>query len=92
MTAIALVTAAAARLLDEDLAPLEAALRLVGITPSIVEWDIADAARALGHSRAHDSLASNSRVKALRARQELGWAPTHGAMLDWIRDEMPVAA
>ena len=39
MTAIALVTAAAARHLDEDLAPLEAALRLVGITPSIVEWD-----------------------------------------------------
>ncbi|MCA7903600.1 NAD-dependent epimerase/dehydratase family protein [Burkholderia cepacia] len=60
--------------------------------PSIVAWDIADAAQALGHSRAHDSLASNSRVKALRARQELGWAPTHGAMLDWIRDEMPVAA
>ncbi|WP_175975969.1 NAD-dependent epimerase/dehydratase family protein [Burkholderia sp. BCC1047] len=59
---------------------------------SVVEWDIADAAQALGHSRAHFSLASNSRVKALRARQELGWAPRHGAMLDWIRDEMPIAA
>lgn len=59
---------------------------------SVVEWDVADAAQALGHSRAHFSLASNSRVKALRARRELGWAPKHGAMLDWIRDEMPVAA
>ncbi|EOH6076903.1 NAD-dependent epimerase/dehydratase family protein [Burkholderia cenocepacia] len=59
---------------------------------SIVEWDVADAAEVLGHSRAHFSLASNSRVKALRARRELGWAPRHGAMLDWIRHEMPVAA
>jgi O-ureido-D-serine cyclo-ligase len=39
MTAIALVTAAAARPLDEDLAPLEAALRAAGAAPSIVEWD-----------------------------------------------------
>lgn len=39
MTAIALVTAAAARNLDEDLAPLEAALRAAGVAPSIVEWD-----------------------------------------------------
>jgi glutathione synthase/RimK-type ligase-like ATP-grasp enzyme len=41
MTAIALVTAAAARNLDEDLTPLEAALRAAGVTPSIVEWDSA---------------------------------------------------
>jgi O-ureido-D-serine cyclo-ligase len=39
MTRIALVTAAAARALDEDLAPLDAALRGVGIDFSIVEWD-----------------------------------------------------
>jgi O-ureido-D-serine cyclo-ligase len=39
MTRIALATAAAARHLDEDLAPLEAALRAVGAMPSIVEWD-----------------------------------------------------
>jgi O-ureido-D-serine cyclo-ligase len=39
MTALALVTAAAARHLDEDLAPLDAALRAVGVAPSIVEWD-----------------------------------------------------
>jgi O-ureido-D-serine cyclo-ligase len=39
MTTIALVTAAAARNLDEDLAPLEAAMRTAGIAPSIVNWD-----------------------------------------------------
>ena len=39
MSRIALVTAAAARTLDEDLAPLETALRAAGVTPSIVEWD-----------------------------------------------------
>ena len=39
MKRIALVTAAAARNLDEDLAPLETAIRAVGVAPSIVEWD-----------------------------------------------------
>ena len=39
MKRIALVTAAAARNLDEDLAPLETAIRAVGAAPSIVEWD-----------------------------------------------------
>lgn len=67
----------------------EALTRRLGM-PSVVEWDIAEAARALGHSRAHFSLASNSRVKAVRARRELGWVPRHGSVLDWIRDEMPI--
>ncbi len=39
MTRIALVTAAAARTLDEDLAPLDNALRAAGIDSAIVEWD-----------------------------------------------------
>ena len=39
MTRIALVTAAAARNLDEDLAPLHDALRAAGVDSSIVEWD-----------------------------------------------------
>jgi O-ureido-D-serine cyclo-ligase len=36
---IALVTARAARGLDEDLAPLEAALRAAGARPTIADWD-----------------------------------------------------
>ena len=39
MTAIVLVTAAAARNLDEDLGPLDAAMRAAGVAPSIIEWD-----------------------------------------------------
>lgn len=39
MTSIALVTAAAARNLDEDLGPLDAAMRAAGVAPSIIEWD-----------------------------------------------------
>jgi hypothetical protein len=40
---IALVTARAARRLDEDLAPLEAALASAGAQVSLVDWDDADA-------------------------------------------------
>src|SRR5262245_62076614 len=36
---LALVTARAARRLDEDLAPLEAALRSAGAETAIVDWD-----------------------------------------------------
>ena len=36
--AIALVTAAAARDLDEDLAPLVDALRATGAAPTVVDW------------------------------------------------------
>jgi glutathione synthase/RimK-type ligase-like ATP-grasp enzyme len=36
---VALVTARAARRLDEDLAPLEAALRDAGVAPSLTDWD-----------------------------------------------------
>ena len=39
MSRVALVTAAAARDLDEDLAPLDVALRAAGIDSSIVDWD-----------------------------------------------------
>lgn len=39
MAHIALVTAAAARALDEDLAPLEAALRELGADVALVDWD-----------------------------------------------------
>ena len=39
MPRIALITAGAARNLDEDLAPLDAAISATGATPSIVEWD-----------------------------------------------------
>jgi len=42
MTRVALVTAAAARDLDEDLVPIDAALRETGVDASIVDWDDAN--------------------------------------------------
>lgn len=39
MTRVALVTAAAALALDEDLAPLDAALHALGLDVSVAEWD-----------------------------------------------------
>jgi hypothetical protein len=29
-------------------------------------------------------------VRGKRARAELGWAPKHGSLIEWIESEMPV--
>jgi nucleoside-diphosphate-sugar epimerase len=50
----------------------------------------ADAAHKWGEGRAFYSLGSNSRVRAKRARTELGWVPRHDSVIDWITTEMPV--
>jgi len=48
------------------------------------------AAERWGRSKAYFSLGSNSRVRARRARAELGWSPRHASVTDWILNEMPV--
>jgi nucleoside-diphosphate-sugar epimerase len=48
------------------------------------------AAEKWGESRAHYSFGSNSRVRAKRARRELGWTPRHSSVIAWIVSEMPV--
>ena len=47
------------------------------------------AAQMWGEAKAYFSLGSNSRVRATRARDELGWAPQHASVIDWILHEMP---
>jgi nucleoside-diphosphate-sugar epimerase len=47
------------------------------------------AAARWGESKAHFTLGSNSRVRGRRARRELGWAPRHASVIDWILTEMP---
>jgi nucleoside-diphosphate-sugar epimerase len=47
------------------------------------------AAEKWGESRAYYSFGSNSRVRAKRARRELGWTPRHGSVISWIVSEMP---
>jgi nucleoside-diphosphate-sugar epimerase len=48
------------------------------------------AAEKWGESRAFYSFGSNSRVRAKRARRELGWAPRHASVISWILQEMPI--
>jgi nucleoside-diphosphate-sugar epimerase len=48
------------------------------------------AAQRWGVPRAYYSFGSNSRVRSVRARQELGWMPRHESAIDWILNEMPV--
>jgi nucleoside-diphosphate-sugar epimerase len=41
-----------------------------------------------GERHAYYTLGSNSRVRAGRARKELGWHPRHTSAVTWINDEM----
>lgn len=45
------------------------------------------AAERWGVARAYFSFGSNSRVRARRAREELGWAPQHTSVFNWIANE-----
>ena len=48
------------------------------------------AAQRWGVAMAYYSFGSNSRVRSVRARQELGWMPSHISAVDWILNEMPI--
>jgi len=48
------------------------------------------AAERWGESKAYFTLGSNSRVRAKRARRELGWAPRHSSVIEWILSAMPI--
>ena len=48
------------------------------------------AAQLWGVPRAYYSFGSNSRVRSVRARQELGWMPKNASVIDWILNEMPI--
>jgi nucleoside-diphosphate-sugar epimerase len=50
----------------------------------------ATAAERWGEAKAYFSFGSNSRIRATRARRELGWAPGHSSVTDWIKNEMTI--
>jgi nucleoside-diphosphate-sugar epimerase len=58
--------------------------------PGITSLPPEEAAQLWGEPKAYFSLGSNSRVRATRARTELGWMPTHASVLDWIANELAV--
>jgi nucleoside-diphosphate-sugar epimerase len=61
--------------------------RLLEFNPPAESWSPEDAIRAWGHETVV-SLGSNSRVRALKARQILGWAPKTDALLASIKEEL----
>ena len=63
--------------------------RRLGLGP-VQAWTVEEAAAVWGERAARYSFGSNSRVRGLRARRELGWAPSHASVTDWIEREMPV--
>jgi len=63
----------------------------LGMGP-VASWSIEQASQIFGATSARYSYGSNSRVRALRARSELGWAPRHDSATQWIREEMALTA
>jgi nucleoside-diphosphate-sugar epimerase len=57
--------------------------------PTVEALNSDTAANLWGIPRAHYSLGSNSRVRSVRAKHELGWVPRHTSVVDWILSEMP---
>jgi len=63
--------------------------RRLGLGPA-QSWTVAQAAPVWGEGAARYSFGSNSRVRARRARTELGWRPAHDSVTGWIEHDMPV--
>lgn len=77
---------------EVSFAELGAAIaRRLGL-PGVTSLPAEVAAQRWGEGKAYFSLGSNSRVRATRARTELGWLPRHASVLDWIAHEWPVEA
>ena len=58
--------------------------RMLGLGERTAPMTIADAAAEWGEGAANYTMGSNSRVRAVRARRELGWAPHRRSLLEDI--------
>ena len=63
----------------------EAIARRLGLGAQ--SWSFDDAANEWGFGQAAYTFRSNSRVRGVRARSELGWRPKHRSLTDWIEQE-----
>jgi nucleoside-diphosphate-sugar epimerase len=50
-----------------------------------------EASAVFGQNQARFLLGSDARVRSTVARRDLGWAPQHSSLTDWITAEMPVS-
>jgi nucleoside-diphosphate-sugar epimerase len=57
--------------------------------PGVEHLEPEKAAERWGVARAYFSFGSNSRVRARRAREALGWEPRHSSVFNWIANEAP---
>ncbi len=62
----------------------EAINRMLGHAGAPVAMSMQEAAAAWGEGTAEDTMASNSRVRAKRARRELGWQPKAWSLMEEI--------
>ncbi len=62
----------------------QAISRMLGFGGNTQTMTLEQATVEWGEGAAHDTMASNSRVRAVRARRELGWAPTAPSLLEEI--------
>jgi nucleoside-diphosphate-sugar epimerase len=58
--------------------------RALGFGDRAESMSLQEAAAEWGDGAANDTMGSNSRVRAVRARKELGWTPNGPALLDEI--------
>jgi nucleoside-diphosphate-sugar epimerase len=65
----------------------QALAQRLGLQVAHLEPEVA--AERWGVARAYFSFGSNSRVRAHRAREELGWVPRHNSVFNWISNEAP---
>ncbi|MBN9277527.1 MAG: NAD-dependent epimerase/dehydratase family protein [Hyphomicrobium sp.] len=64
--------------------------RLLGFDGTTKAMSLEEAAAEWGDGPAQDTMGSNSRVRAARARKELGWAPRARSLLDEIAQGSPL--
>jgi nucleoside-diphosphate-sugar epimerase len=62
----------------------EAINRMLGIDKATVALTLDEASREWGENAAKNTMGSNSRVRAVRARSELGWQPHRPPLIDEI--------
>ncbi len=62
----------------------EAINRTLGVEADTVPMSLDEASREWGQSAAQNTMGSNSRVRAVRAREELGWRPHRPSLIDEI--------
>jgi nucleoside-diphosphate-sugar epimerase len=62
----------------------EAINRKLGVKGGTVAMSLDEASREWGEGTAQNTMGSNSRVRAVRARAELGWRPSRPSLIDEI--------